>query len=409
LDTKIIDSGLEIISLPPNGKDKHFVSVVIPSYNHADYIIDALESVAKQTFQDFNVYIIDDASVDNSIEKIQSFINNNPEISISLFKHNNNLGGVQTLNQLISIASGEYIGLLNSDDVWLPNKLRLQVEYLLKNQDVGAVFTQADIVDDKFEPLSVTEYPFANVFMQKNRSSGEWLRRFFFEQNCLCHPSILIRKEIYKISGEYDARFRQLPDQHMWGRLLKVSKIHVIQKPLVLLRWHLSNTSTINKETTICNLNEVFSIYSEFFDSIPKETFIEGFKAYFINRKATKEIELECEKAFLYFKVSGSLKSIASHVGLQKLYKLLSIPDTKEVLETNYDFSYAEFIKLRSTIFFDESLIQYISTLGFTDGTTDIVKTKFYLKEMMKPILKKIPFIYKFTSAIWNRVGRGYK
>ena len=397
--------GLIVLSKPSFSDPTHLVSVIVPSYNHDMFILDALESIACQTFQDFNVYIIDDASTDESVDKILDFIKNHPEISIYLGKHKLNQGAVQTLNHLISITSEKYIALLNSDDIWLPDKLTKQVMFLDRNPDVGAIFTQALMTSDGLEPLPKSKFPFSDVFIQKNRSSGKWLRKLFFDQNCLCHPSILIRKEIYDQIGEYDPRYRQLPDEQMWVRLLKFTKIQIIEKPLVFLRWHNNNTSKINRENTICGINESNNIYLDFFDLIPNDVFVDGFGDLFVHKNASSDYELDCEKAFLYFKIKGSLRSITSQIGIQKLYQLLETPEKRITLQNKYNFWYPDFIKLRSNIFYEDSLIQYVNGLETVEGSKKSTRNMFYLKELLKPIIGKVPFLYKIVSFLWKRIG----
>jgi glycosyltransferase involved in cell wall biosynthesis len=386
------------------------VSVVVPSYNHARFIAAALESVVEQSFKDYEMIIIDDLSSDMSVDEIRKFIARHPEIPIRFLCHEKNMGGVLTLNELIENASGEYIALINSDDVWLPNKLEQQVNYLDTHAEVGAVFTQALIVDQ--DGLIVTEFgdfP-ADIFVQKNRSRGMWLRRFFFELNCLCHPSILIRKTVYQSIGLYDPRFRQLPDMHMWVRLLKITDIHILEEPLVHLRFHTSNTSKVSIETSIRNMNELSLILTEFFDGITDEVMVEGFADLFRNKNAVSSEEIACEKGFIYFIPDFSFKSLYHHIGVKRLYDLLGNPTSCAVLKDRYAFDYNTFFTLSGTKFFDGDLVSVISNMEeaasgkqgiFTFLKYMFAKDRHYLAVYL---MRKYPRFHKKLLGVWVRL-----
>lgn len=335
------------------------VSVVVPSYNHARYIAGTLESVLRQTYADYELSILDDASSDDSVERIRAFIAAHPEVDCTLCCHTENQGGVITLNALIQGAKGEYIALINSDDEWMPEKLERQVAFLDANPQVGAVFTQATVITDYGNPLiDSVGFP-TDIFTQENRTQGKWLRRFFFDLNCLCHPSILIRRSVYDQVGLYDPRFRQLPDLEMWIRLVKAAQIHVIEEPLVAMRFHPDNTSKVDVRTITRNLNEISFLMTHFFDGVPAEIFVDGFGDLFRDKGARTPESLACEQAFLYFLAAGSTKSLYAHIGLHRLYALLGAEETREVLRFTYHLSYEDFFALDGAKFFDDALIAY--------------------------------------------------
>jgi glycosyltransferase involved in cell wall biosynthesis len=346
------------------------VSVVVPSYNHEKYIGETLESVIHQTYQDYEIVINDDASRDNSVETIKTFVASHPEIPIKFLSQAENQGGVLTLNHLVENSNGEYIALLNSDDTWLPEKLKRQVAFLDQHPEIGAVFTQAMIVDDSGVELTMHEDFLVDIFMQKNRSRGMWLRRLFFELNCLCHPSILIRRSVYEKNGLYDPRYRQLPDMQMWVRLFKYTTIHIIETPLVNLRFHTSNTSSLNIDNKIRNVNELNMILANFFEGVPDDVMIEGFSDLFKKKDASTPAEIACEKAFLYFIPEYSFKSLYSHLGLARLYELLGQPETRDALRQSYQFDYSSFFRLSGTSFFEGNLVSIINNMeDATSGT----------------------------------------
>lgn len=408
-DYRIRRSPTLIMNNTPNNQvnNKPQVSVVVPSYNHANFITTALDSVVAQSYNDYEIVILDDASSDQSIDQIQKFVDRHPEIPIKFLKHEQNMGGVLTLNELIENASGVYIALINSDDLWMPDKLEQQVRFLESHVDVGAVFTQAFIVDDNGQKITRSvDFP-ADIFVQKNRSRGVWLRRFFFDLNCLCHPSILIRKSIYDSIGLYDPRFRQLPDMQMWVRLFKFTKIHILEKPLVHLRFHTSNTSKVSIETSTRNLNELSLILTDFFDGVPDEVMVEGFADLFRKKNASAPAEIACEKAFMYFIPEFSFKSLYHHIGVHRLFELLGNPLTRDVLCKKYDFDYNSFFALSGTKFFDGDLVAVISNMEeAASGSLGIIN---FLRHMFAKdrhylavyLMKNYPNIHKKLLSMW--------
>ena len=191
--------------------------VVIPSYNHGKFLKKAIDSILNQTYKDFELIIIDDASTDNSRKIIDSY----KDPRIIKYYNAENQGAVVTLNQLIEFANSEYIALLNSDDYWEPTKLQKQIDYLDTHKDKAACFTLADFVDEKDNLILENDNFNVKIFNQRNRKQSEWYRYFFDNGNCLCHPSVMIRKEVYLKIGKYKNTYRQLPDFEFWIRLIK--------------------------------------------------------------------------------------------------------------------------------------------------------------------------------------------
>ena len=208
------------------------VSVIIASYNHEAYVRAAIESVLEQSFQDFEIVVTDDGSQDRTPDEVRAI--RDPRISVDVFPRN--LGACIAMNACIKRAKGDYIAVLNSDDLFLPGKLEKQVAYLDANKRVGAVFTYPAFVDGSGKPLTDKDTYYKNTFYVENRNREQWLRHLFFRGNAFCHPSVLIRKRCYDEIGLYNPALAQVPDMEMWVRLLQRFEIHLIQEPLVALR-----------------------------------------------------------------------------------------------------------------------------------------------------------------------------
>lgn len=206
------------------------VSVVIPSYNHGGYICQCLESVLTQTYQNFEIVIVDDGSTDDSVEKIRAI--DDRRIALEVFPQNR--GACVALNAAIRRAEGDLIAVLNSDDFFLAEKLKRQVEFLDEHPEIGAVFATPLIVDQR--GIAVPGHSMAAAFRRvTNVSRFEWLRRLF-SQNTLCHPTLMIRRTCYDRVGLYNPRLAQLPDLEMWIRLCQCFDIHVLADELTAFR-----------------------------------------------------------------------------------------------------------------------------------------------------------------------------
>jgi glycosyltransferase involved in cell wall biosynthesis len=247
------------------------ISTIVPSYNHEAFITEALASVLNQTVPVDEVIVVDDASTDRSLDCIRS----NPDARIRLIALEKNQGGAEALNIGIAEASNEFIAICNSDDVWEPEKIERQLALLEANPDIAAVFCDVDWIGWHGESISGT-LPFDNLFRERNRTRHEWLRRLLEQGNCLCHPTILIRKTVYDRVGRYDNRLRQLPDYHMWLRVLQHFDIHILPEKLVRFRIH-ANTSAPSPAAVARDTNEFVDIATEFFQSIERENFWRSF------------------------------------------------------------------------------------------------------------------------------------
>jgi len=209
------------------------VSIIIPSYNHERFVSRAIESALAQTYQDFEIVITDDASTDGSVDILSSYARQDPRIKLFLNRFNYE---THAINHCIQQSSGDYIAILSSDDEFFPAKLERQVDFLDRRPDVAAVFTQARIVDEQNRDLPESSHFYSTIFQQPNRSRHEWLRRFYFEGNCLCHPSVLIRRSVYDTLGVYNPLMGALDDLDMWVRICLHHEIHVLGDALVNFR-----------------------------------------------------------------------------------------------------------------------------------------------------------------------------
>lgn len=126
------------------------VSIVTPNYNCQKYIAETIESVLKQTYTNWEMLIVDDCSTDGSYETALEY--SKKDTRIKVFRNENNLGAAVSRNKALDVANGEYIAFLDSDDLWLPEKLEKQIKFM---QDNGCdfSFTEYDLIDENGKSL----------------------------------------------------------------------------------------------------------------------------------------------------------------------------------------------------------------------------------------------------------------
>lgn len=328
------------------------ISVVIPSYNHEKYISEAIQSVLDQTYQDFEIVITDDGSSDNSVQIIKQFAD--PRIKLFVFSENK--GACLAINNSIENSTGEFIAVLNSDDIFLPNKLEIQLNFLNNHSEIGAVFSYAKIIDEDSNNFQGDHF-YKNIFIQPNRSRFEWLNYFFYNGNCLCHPSILIRRECYRNVGLYDPRFAQLPDFEFWIRLCQKYEIYIIEEELICFRVRDNevNASGIRKDSitrSITELNQVLKAYLNI-------DILNNFNKIFPSIKL-KDIHLENKLFAMKFHIANlALQTMSAphrNFGLDVVYELMGDTKSIQFLEREYSFSFKDLIQLSGEIDFYREL-----------------------------------------------------
>lgn len=208
------------------------VSVVIASYNHAPFVQACVQSALQQGIEDLEIIVTDDGSSDHTVDQINAL--NDHRIHLHVFPQNR--GACAALNDAIRRSRGRFIAVLNSDDLFLPGKLHRQIHFLEQNPAVGAVFGWPHFIDDQGQPFQDPDHKDHAVFHQANRSRHQWLRHFFDHGNALCHPTALLRRDVYQTVGLYDPRLAQVPDLDQWIRLCMAYEIHVLPEPLTAFR-----------------------------------------------------------------------------------------------------------------------------------------------------------------------------
>lgn len=306
------------------------VTVVMSAYNHEKYVSSAMESVLSQSHQNIEFLITDDGSSDATADEIRRIRDGRIKFTAS----ETNRGACEAINSLLKKAKGEFICMMNSDDVWTDrNKIQKQLNSLKANPDTGACFGMADYIDQdgRKSDEQPQQFPF-----EINSRTG-WLRRFFLHGNSLCHPTMMIRKECYENIGYYNNIYRQLPDYDFWIRLVKKYDILIINEKLISFRIIPGrNASAPSITNMIRDQSEHYLIRSRFLDDVSIKDFRESFH-YEVSRKDIDSEEIfKIEKALLYFTPASSYRHVNLAIGIQKMALLMEDPSAKKVLSREY-------------------------------------------------------------------------
>lgn len=308
------------------------VSVIMPTYNHAPFVSEAIESVLAQQGVEFELLIADDGSQDDTVAVART--HQDPRIHVTANPLNR--GACVVVNELIAAARGEYIALLNSDDAWATaTKLAEQVRLLDDHPEIGASFGRASFMDRNSQPMPKDDVVFGHAFDQGNLSQAEWIRRFFEHGNCLCHPTMLIRKRCYEELGGYNNRLRQLPDFDMWVRLVKRFQIHISDIEWVKFRvLPGENASSPTIANSVRTMNEHLLIADTQLDDTPAELLASAFADWLPPLPQIDGVTADILKVWPLIKMrTGPLRHVYMVVALPKLRRLLDSEPHRVVLE----------------------------------------------------------------------------
>jgi len=323
------------------------VSVVMATYNGERFIKEAIQSVLDQTFSDFEFIIIDDGSTDSTEKKIHDFNDDR----IVYIKKDINSGIADSLNLGISMAKGKYIARIDDDDVCLPNRLKEQVNFLDKHDDIILCATQ--VKSDQ------------NDNIEQKPESHEDIKMQLLFGNAIVHPTVMIRKSIL-LKHNYNPDKVPSEDYDLWSRLICEGKFFKIEKPLLYYRYHkTSETSKRRKEQLLLNV---------------------GIAEFMFNKSGFKGIKNDDE----------SIKALASHnytISWKQLAQLIKWFDSlKRNNETEKIFHKEKFNELANTsletfiikFFANNSILKKIISFFYLNIDYKKIMLRYYINKWKK-------------------------
>jgi len=234
------------------------VSIVVASYNHAEYLVERMQSLLEQTYPLIEILVIDDCSSDNSVEILRNFATD-PRVSLIIREVNG--GWVAVSNQGSELASGEYLLYANCDDACEPEMVSKLVEAMQKNPSAGVAFCRSLMVDASGKVLgddyAGREPAFKARCADDTLISGREMSRFLLHSCVMPNLSaVLMRKSEFLAAGSFSGQYKVSSDWDLFFRLSERCDVAYVAAPLNYFRQH---------ETTVRSQTKSKIIYEEFF------------------------------------------------------------------------------------------------------------------------------------------------
>lgn len=212
------------------------VSIIVPTYNCSRFIEKALRSVFAQTYNDFEVIVVNDGSTDNTSTLLEKW----SQLIIYLYQPNQGVSAARNL--AISKSSGEFIAYLDADDIWCPTKLEKQVAFLDSYPNIGLVHSDASIIDEN-DSIIHQRYNFEK---QRSPNQGYCIKELL-DYLTIIMPTVIERHECFIETIGFDKRLQYAEDYLRWVQLsLEGYAFGYIDEPLVMYRQRAGSLSRVD-------------------------------------------------------------------------------------------------------------------------------------------------------------------
>lgn len=205
------------------------VSVIMPTFNRLQFLPAAVASLFAQTFRDWELIIADDGS-EAATQVYLRTLQARPSVQVISLPHSGRPATAR--NAALRAARGEYVAFLDSDDLWLPKKLALQLESLRRHPQRHWGYTSFGVVDAVGRPQR------RHAAAGRAMLSGWILEALLRGRIVIALPSVVVRRELLERCGAFDERLTQCEDDELWLRLATHSEIDALEEPLTLIRRH---------------------------------------------------------------------------------------------------------------------------------------------------------------------------
>lgn len=313
------------------------ISILTPSFNHEKYVGFFIESVLKQSFEDFELIIVDDCSSDNNVNEIIKF----KDLRIKLIQHPYNQGINATLNTAFENANGEYLVFCASDDMLTPNALEVIYKAFNEYPDVKAIYPRLVRID---KDNNKNKEKFANT-KQKNRE--EYLYEIFMQGNCFTSPGMAMKGVDFRdILYPLDNAICNHQDTQMHIKILLNGEIKILDDILVLYRFD-PETGNISSESPLTNNREAMET------EILMDTFLEIKDINLLNtifKKEINELQLgpypETIEYFLGRMALCSRDEMRNIWGYHKIMRSCNTKSKMQILNQLYNFNFKALLDL---------------------------------------------------------------
>ena len=225
------------------------VSVIIPTYQHAHFVGQAVESVLAQTYKDYEIIVVDDGSTDNTCEVLAEF---GDRITV-IYQENRGLSAAR--NTGIRASKGQYVAFLDADDIWLPEKLEKQIPLFERDESVGLVSSDMFFFDENGLRMHKNGLRPETGFDWVPPKSG-MVYSTLFVQNYILMPTVVVRRCCFDDVGFFDEELSSYEDHDMWLRIAKNWAVDYVNEPLAMYRLSATQMHT-NSERMLYNMIRV--------------------------------------------------------------------------------------------------------------------------------------------------------
>lgn len=304
------------------------VSVIIPNYNHAQYLEQRIESVLKQVYQDFELIILDDNSTDCSQDIIEKY-RSHPKVSFIIYNKENSGSTFKQWNKGISLAVGEYIWIAESDDIADPLLLGTLVSNIQQQENIVLSYSNSYRINSIGEVTSKWDYkvPYnqsVSCFSNDFRSNGrQFIQNFLIFKNVIPNASaVLFSKKAFLEVGGADENVHFCADWLVWLKLLTIGDVIYSQKPLNNFRYHATSViATASQKATKVFLKKYDIVMRQMYMCFLKEKYVDlselmSYNSWYLTQDILDEI------AFLFSKQKYFL-SFCNYI------KLLEVSENK--------------------------------------------------------------------------------
>lgn len=322
------------------------ISVLLPVYNCELYIREAVDSILNQTYTDFELLIIDDASSDRTVSLIESY----NDSRIELIEKTLNTGYTNSLNLGLQLAKGKYIARMDGDDICLPERFAKQISFLEANSDVIVCGSWFSLIGSD----RIVKVP----------ESHEDIKVALLKGNCFAHPSVMIRKQSLEMfSIVYDVSKEPAEDYDLWARLVTKGKLYNLQEVLLDYRTHSNQVtkkhSDKQKDSVMRTKRNLFNLLE--FNLLPEEELV--LNKVLNKGEAFNFDDFDLFKKVLHKLLTSNAKNIFEPIGFKKC-----ILDFEPIIINSYFLkrssftprTYFEYFRIKNSLYFKLNLIDEI-------------------------------------------------
>lgn len=234
------------------------ISVLMTSYNYESYIKEAIDSVLNQTFEDWELIIVDDASIDASVQIISKAAGSDKRVRTVI--NDKNIGLAASLQKAAKYAGGKWIAILESDDIWTPDYLEEKVKAIIQHPDAGIVFNDVDAIEEKDSMKTLIELN--RMFLRAKKFPRNMFWDINIRNRILTFSSVMIRRDLLE-NVNWNTPSDRLLDWWLYIQLAYDNKFYYLDKKLT--KWRIHSDSYINRKnsargimTNILAMMEVF-------------------------------------------------------------------------------------------------------------------------------------------------------